>query len=101
MPTPVVMMSSLRDLLFSGFYLDRLYQTALVKPYEAIAKTLWLGVDEGGIDDRFDGTGTAFRFFSLGLQLWTTGRLSTYIRMLLLGLTVMLCMLALGWYYFR
>jgi NADH-quinone oxidoreductase subunit L len=100
-PTPGVMRSSLRDLLFSGFYLDRLYQIALVKPYQAIAKTLWLGVDEGGIDDRFDGTGTAFRFFSLGLQLWTTGRLSTYLRMLLLGLTVMLCMLALGWYYIR
>ena len=98
-PTPVMMRPSLRELLFSGFYLDRLYQIALVKPYQAMAKTLWLNVDEGGIDDRFDGTGTAFRFFSLGLQLWTTGRLSTYLRMLLLGLTVMLCMLALGWYY--
>ncbi|HYQ60885.1 MAG TPA: proton-conducting transporter membrane subunit, partial [Desulfatiglandales bacterium] len=96
---PSIMRPDLRDLLFSGFYLDRLYQIALVKPYQTVAKTLWLGVDEGGIDDRFDGAGTAFRFFSLGLQLWTTGRLSTYLRMLLLGLTVMLCMLALGWYY--
>jgi NADH-quinone oxidoreductase subunit L len=96
--TSVIMRPGLRDLLFSGFYLDRLYQIALVKPYQAVAKALWLGVDEGGIDDRFDGTGTAFRFFSLGLQLWTTGRLSTYLRMLLLGLTVMLCMLVLGWY---
>ncbi len=99
LPTPVMMRPSLRKLLFSGFYLDRLYQIALVKPYQAMARTLWLNVDEGGIDDRFDGTGKAFRFFSLGLQLWTTGRLSTYLRMLLLGLTVMLCMLALGWYY--
>ena len=100
-PTPVVMKTSLRDLLFSGFYLDRLYQIALVKPYQAIAKNLWLVVDEGGIDHQFDDTGTAFRFFSLGLQLWTTGRLSTYLRMLLLGLAGMLCMLALGWYYIR
>ena len=99
LPTPVIMRQGLRDLLFSGFYLDRLYQIALVKPYQAVAKALWLGVDEGGIDDRFDGAGAALRFFSLGLQLWTTGRLSTYLRMLLLALTVMLCMLALGWYY--
>ena len=41
------------------------------------------------------------RFFSFGLKLWTTGRLSTYLRMLFLGLTVMLCMLALGWYYVK
>ncbi len=98
-PTPVMMRPGFRDLLFSAFYLDRFYQIALVKPYQAIAKALWLSVDEGGIDDRIDSTGTAFRFFSLGLQFWTTGRLSTYLRMLLLGLTVMLCMLALGWYY--
>jgi NADH-quinone oxidoreductase subunit L len=97
-PTPVMMRPSLRKILFSGFYLDRLYQIVLVKPYQTIARTLWLGVDEGAIDDRFDGTGSAFRLFSLGLQLWTTGKLSTYLRMLLLGLAVMLCMLALGWY---
>jgi NADH-quinone oxidoreductase subunit L len=101
MPTPVGMRPSLRNLLFSGFYLDRLYQIALVRPYQLMAKTLWLGVDERGIDNRFDGTGKTFYFFSLGLQLWTTGRLSTYVRMLLLGLTVMLCMLALGWHYLR
>ncbi len=101
MPTPVGMRPSLRNLLLSGFYLDQLYQIFLVKPYQAIARTLWLAVDEGGIDDRFDGTGTAFRFFSLSLQLWTTGRLSTYLRMLLLGLAGLLCMLALGWYYIK
>jgi NADH-quinone oxidoreductase subunit L len=100
-PTPLVLRQSLEELLFSGFYLDRLYQIALVRPYRAMARIFWLNVDEGAIDDRLDGTGMAFRFFSLGLQPWTTGRLSTYLKMLLLGFTAIVSALALGWYYLR
>jgi NADH-quinone oxidoreductase subunit L len=99
--TPVVMRPSLHELLFSGFYLDRLYQIVLVRPYQAIARILWLNVDEGGVDDQFDGTGAAFRSFSFGLRFWTTGRLSTYLKMFLLGFTAILCTLAFGWYYAR
>jgi NADH-quinone oxidoreductase subunit L len=90
---------SLHELLFSGFHLDRLYQIALVRPYQSMARFFWLNVDEAGIDDRFDATGTVFRYFSLGLQFWTTGRLSTYLRMILLGFTAIVAALALGWYY--
>ena len=100
-PTPVVFRQSLEELLFSGFYLDRLYQIVLVRPYQAMAKIFWLNVDEGAVDDRFDATGNVFRFFSLGLQLWTTGRLSTYLKMLLLGFTAILSALGLGWYYLK
>jgi NADH-quinone oxidoreductase subunit L len=100
-PTPLVLTQSLEELLFSGFYLDQLYQIALVKPYRAMARIFWVKVDEGTIDDRFDGTGMAFRFFSLGLQPWTTGKLSTYLKMLLLGFTAIVSALALGWYYLR
>jgi len=53
------------------------------------------------VDDRFDATANVFRFFSFGLQLWTTGRLSTYLKMLLLGFTAIVSALALGWYYLR
>jgi NADH-quinone oxidoreductase subunit L len=100
-PTPVVFRQHLEELLSSGFYLDRLYQVALVKPYQAMARALWLKVDEGVVDDQFDTTANFFRFFSFGLQLWTTGRLSTYLKMLLLGFTAIVSALALGWYYLR
>jgi NADH-quinone oxidoreductase subunit L len=100
-PTPVVLRQRLEELLFSGFYLDRLYQIALVGPYQAMARIFWLNVDEGAVDDRFDATGNGLRFFSFGLQLWTTGRLSTYLKMVLLGFTAILSALALGWYYLR
>lgn len=66
-----------------------------------MARIFWLKVDEGAVDDQFDATGTAFRFFSFGLQLWTTGRLSTYLKMVLLGFTTIISALALGWYYLR
>jgi NADH-quinone oxidoreductase subunit L len=97
LPTPVALRQTLGDLLISGFYLDRLYELLIVRPYQRMASFLWLKVDEGGIDDRLDDTGTVFRYFSMGLQLWTTGRLSTYLKMLLLGLTAILGVLAINW----
>ncbi len=100
-PTPVVLRQRLEELLSSGFYLDRLYHVALVKPYQTMARAFWLKVDEGIVDDQFDAIGKAFRFFSFGLQLWTTGKLSTYLKMLLLGFTAIVSALALGWYYLR
>jgi NADH-quinone oxidoreductase subunit L len=101
LPTPLVLRQNLEDLLFSGFYLDRFYQIALAGPYRAMARIFWLNVDEGVVDDRFDATGRTFRLFSFGLRLWTTGRLSTYLKMVLLGFTAILSALALGWYYLR
>jgi len=100
-PTPVVLRQTLEELLSSGFYLDRLYQIVFVRPYQVMARIFWLNVDEGVVDDQFDATANVFRFFSSGLQLWTTGRLSTYLKMLLLGFTAILSALALGWYYLR
>ena len=91
----------LHKLLLSGFYLDRLYQIALVEPYQKLAKVFWLNIDEGVVDNRFDAAGNTFRSFSFGLQRWTTGRLSTYLKMLFLGFTAIVSALALGWYYLR
>jgi NADH-quinone oxidoreductase subunit L len=97
-PTPMGVRQSLHELLFSGFYLDRFYQQVIVRPYQGIAKFLWLKIDEGSLDEGIDRTGNLFPFFSMGLRLWTTGRMSTYLRMLLLGFTAILCALAIGWY---
>jgi NADH-quinone oxidoreductase subunit L len=97
-PTPGALPQSLEQLLFSGFHLDRLYQVALVSPYQKISRFLWIRIDEGTVDRGLDSTGNLFPVFSIGLQLWTTGRLSTYLKMFLLGFTVILVALALGWY---
>ncbi len=100
-PTPVLLKQGLEQLFLSGFYLDRFYQIAFVGTYRKMANVFWLKIDEGLVDSRFDATGNSFYFFSSGLQRWTTGRLSTYLRMLLLGFTAIISVLAIGWYYWR
>ncbi len=95
---PAALQKGLNELLESGFYLDRFYQKAVVRPYQRIAAFLWLKIDEGVVDEGMDQTGNLFQIFSTGLQHWTTGRLSTYLVMLLLGFTAILCALAFGWF---
>ena len=97
-PTPGALPQTLEQLFFFGFYLDQLYQVAIVSPYRRISGFLWERIDEGSVDRGFDSAGNLFPIFSIGLQLWTTGKLSTYLKMILLGFTVILCALALGWY---
>jgi hypothetical protein len=62
------------------------------------AKYLWLAVDESSVDKGYAKGAGAFIPFSRALGYWTTGRLSTYLTMLLLGLTVFLSVLAYCWF---
>ena len=84
-------------LLLEGFYLDKFYQYFLVRPYQWLAGFWWQYVDEGGVDRGFDVAASGVHFLSKGLGYWTTGRLSTYVKMLLVGLTAFLIALLLGW----
>ncbi len=88
----------IRDLLFSGFFLDRLYRKIFVRPYEELAGFLWLKVDEGAVDKGFVSYGNFFSSLSWFLGLWANGRLSLYVRMLLLGFAAMLVGLAVSLY---
>ena len=85
------------NLLASGFYLDQVYQVVWVKPYQALARIFWLNVDEGGIDRGLNGFTAGLLGLSSGLGRWTTGRLSTYLAMLFLGLTLLVAALAVSW----
>jgi hypothetical protein len=55
-------------------------------------------VDEGGLDRGLEGAAGGVNLLSRGLGYWTTGRLSTYVKMLLVGLTALFTVLALKWY---
>ncbi len=98
MRKPVALGQLLHDFLFAGFYLDKVYSALLVRPYQYLARIFWLYIDEGGFDNLVVGFGKMFGFFSTGARLWTTGRLSTYLSMLFLGFTLILCVLALTIY---
>ncbi len=67
----------------------------LFKPYRWLATFWWQSVDEGGIDRSLDGTAAGVGLLSRGLGYWTTGRLSTYVKMLLVGLTAFFAVLGL------
>lgn len=71
---------------------------ALFRPYRALAKFCWLQVDELVIDDGVEKTADSLVTVSRGLGYWTTGRLSTYLKMLFLGLTILFGALALTWH---
>jgi NADH-quinone oxidoreductase subunit L len=90
---------ALQETLFTAFYLDWLYLRFLARPYERIAAFLWRQVDEQGVDAGFEKAAGGFKVFSGFLGLWTTGKLSAYLLMLLLGLTAMLTVLALSWHW--
>ena len=55
-------------------------------------------MDELVIDDRVEKTADSLVTVSRGLGYWTTGRLSTYLKTLFLGLTILFGVLALTWY---
>ncbi len=88
---------ALNDTLFTAFYLDWLYLNFIARPYQWFSGILWGDVDEGGVDRSYEQTAKGFKVFSGFLGLWTTGRLSTYLTMVFLGLTLMFVVLALSW----
>jgi NADH-quinone oxidoreductase subunit L len=71
---------------------------SLYQPYRWLAGFLWQSVDQGGLDRGLDGTAVGVNLLSKGLGYWTTGRLSTYVTMVLVGLTALLSALAARWY---
>jgi NADH-quinone oxidoreductase subunit L len=80
-----------RALLFAGFYLDAAYWHLFVRPYQWLAGILWRQVDEKSLDRTFEGLGMSFETSSTVMGLWTTGKLSTYLKAFLLGLVGFLC----------
>jgi NADH-quinone oxidoreductase subunit L len=79
-------------LLFFAFYLDEAYRHVFVRPYRWISAVLWQRVDESGIDKTIESFGISFDAASMALRLITTGRLSSYLKALLVGLVGLLCL---------
>ena len=71
--------SALGSFLLNGWYFDRLYQTLLIRPYQALAAILWERVDEGVIDDTLDRLAQTLGSSGSWLGRWSTGRVSVYL----------------------
>jgi NADH:ubiquinone oxidoreductase subunit 5 (subunit L)/multisubunit Na+/H+ antiporter MnhA subunit len=80
-------------MLRSGFGLDRLYAFIVVRPYTRAAGFFWRKVDESTLDRSLVQAVRIFPIIGAGLRTWTTGQLSTSLKMLLVGFVIILVFL--------
>jgi NADH-quinone oxidoreductase subunit L len=87
----------LHRLLSNKYYVDELYDAALVRPIRiASEEGLWKGVDVNGIDALVNGAGSVVRSGSDVLRQLQTGSVRTYAASLFVGVVVIL-----GYYLWR
>jgi NADH-quinone oxidoreductase subunit L len=86
-------MRGLHTLLSHKYYVDEVYDAAVVQPIKLLSTGgLWKGVDAGAIDGAVNGVGQTVRGASHGLRRAQTGSVRTYAAFLFLGVV-----LILGW----
>jgi NADH-quinone oxidoreductase subunit L len=79
-----VLGTSLTGLLDNAFYLDALYNRAIVRPIKAIARAV-VTVDDHGVDAAVVGTGRGARLAGGGLRMLQNGNAQRYATGLVLG----------------
>ncbi len=90
-------MAGLYDLLLHKYYVDEIYDTAIVQPIRLLSTGgLWKGIDAGLIDGAVNGVGLGTQATASGLRRAQTGSVRTYAASLFLGVV-----LILGWYLWR
>ena len=89
--------SGLRTLLLNKYYVDEIYDAAVVQPIHIISEDgLWKGVDAGVIDRAVNGVGRAVGGSGEVLRRVQTGSVRTYAASLFFGVV-----LILGYYLWR
>jgi NADH-quinone oxidoreductase subunit L len=89
-------MSGVYHLLCNKYYVDELYDAAIVQPLKLFSTVLWKGMDAEVVDGAVNGVGMAVRAGSDGLRRVQTGSVRTYAGALFLGVVVIL-----GFYLWR
>ena len=87
-------MRTLYQLLLNKYYVDEIYNAAIVQPIKQISTTaLWRGLDAGVIDGLVNGVGLAVSGASSALRRLQSGSLRTYAAALFFGTVAIM-----GWY---
>ncbi len=90
-------MSGVYGLLSNKYYVDEIYDAAVVQPIKLFSTGgLWKGIDVGVVDGAVNGVGMAVQTGSTGLRRLQTGSVRTYAAALFLGVVVIL-----GFYLWR
>ena len=89
--------SGLHRLLLNKYYVDEIYDAAIVQPIRILSTgALWKGIDAGGIDAAVNGVGLGVSGGSSILRRLQTGSIRAYAASLFLGAA-----LILGYYLYR
>ena len=80
-------------LLANKYYIDEIYDAAIVQPIKQLSVAVWKGFDAGLIDGSVNGIGAAVRSASMTLRRAQTGSVRAYAASLFLG-----AVMILGWY---
>ncbi|HAA02456.1 MAG TPA: NADH-quinone oxidoreductase subunit L [Syntrophobacteraceae bacterium] len=96
--SPVTLPALFHNLFLSGFYLDRIFQALIVQPFRELGRLLWQKADEEWLDGFLELTAGAFLTLGGHIRYWTSGRISTYVGMVLLGFVLILSILVVTWW---
>ena len=81
----------LHRLLFHKYYVDEIYDAAIVQPVKTVSEdVLWKGVDAGLIDGAVNGVGVTVRGAGAALRQLQTGSLRSYAASLFVGVLLVL-----------
>jgi NADH-quinone oxidoreductase subunit L len=90
-------LSGIRTILLRKYYVDELYDAAIVQPIRVTAdRGLWRGIDIGIIDGALDGLGVYLVRLGEVVRRLQTGSVRAYAASLLVGVV-----LVLGYYLLR
>ncbi len=82
---------ALHRLLLNKYYVDEIYDTAVVQPVRIVSEqALWKGIDVGVIDGAVNGAGVTVRGASGLLRLVQTGSIRAYAASLMVGTLLIL-----------
>jgi len=88
----------LANVLEHKWYIDELYDAAVVRPLDALARAFDRFMEKMGIDGLVNGVGKTVRWSSDRMRLLQTGQVGFYIFMLVIGMTVLF---ALSFFWIR
>lgn len=80
----------LAGLLYNKWYIDELYDRAIVRPSLALWRACWRIVDVGLIDGTVNGVASGTRLIGWFGSLFQTGRVATYLFFFVTGVLVIL-----------
>lgn len=82
---------SVFKLLKNQYYIPKLYEEAIMKPYTALSRFAWRGIDEKIVDATVDLVGSILIFFGIQSdKKLQSGNLSTMLRWMIVGIIVLL-----------